>query len=86
MKSAKNLRMPFPSFTLALSRQEAGDNSIQERNASESNVEPSVDLMVSLWQFDGCRIETFCWYRKHLSLAYHATIATGKRYAQSSIR
>ena len=46
---AKSPRMPFPSFTLALSRQEAGDsesnNDIQERNAS--NVEPSVDLMVS---------------------------------------
>jgi hypothetical protein len=50
MVSAKNPRMPFPSFTLALSRQKVGDNesnnSIQERNAS--NVEPPVDLMVSL--------------------------------------
>ena len=46
---AKSPRMPFPSFTLALSRQEAGDNEsnndVQERNAS--NVEPPVDLMVS---------------------------------------
>jgi hypothetical protein len=43
---AKSPRMPFPSFTLALSLQEAGDNeSIPERNAS--NVEPPVDLMVS---------------------------------------
>ena len=46
---AKSPRMPFPSFTLALSRQEAGhnesNNDVQERNAS--NVEPPVDLMVS---------------------------------------
>ena len=48
MKSAKDLKMPFPSFTLVLSHQEAGDNSIQERNASESNVKPPVDLLVSL--------------------------------------
>ena len=55
MLKAKNPRMPFPSFTLALSRQEAGDNesnlnnSIQERNASNV-VELPVDLlMVSLW-------------------------------------
>lgn len=54
MLKAKNPRMPFPSFTLALSRQEAGDNesnlnnSIPERNASNV-VEPPVDLlMVSL--------------------------------------
>lgn len=43
---SKSPRMPFPSFTLVLSRQETSDNeSIQERNAS--NVEPLVDLMVS---------------------------------------
>ena len=43
---ARSPRMPFPSFMLALSRQEAGENesTIQERNAS--NVEPLVDLMV----------------------------------------
>ena len=47
---AKSPRMPFPSFTLALSRQEAGDNEInngiQERDASNV-LEPPVDLMVS---------------------------------------
>ena len=51
--------MPFPSFTLALSRQEAVDNEsnngIQERNA-----EPPIDLMVScdLPVYDN-RIELF---------------------------
>jgi len=33
-------RTPFPSFTLVLSRQTAGDISVQERN-----VEPPIDLM-----------------------------------------
>ena len=46
---AKSQRMPFPSFSLALSRQEGrhneSNNNIQERNAS--SVEPPVDLMVS---------------------------------------
>ena len=41
----ENPRMPFPSFTLALSRQEGSNNDIQERNFS--NVEPPIDLMVS---------------------------------------
>ena len=60
MSMVKSPRMPFPSFTLALSRQEAGDNeSIQERNAS--NVEPPVDLMVTAgsFVFYGSRIEPF---------------------------
>jgi len=44
----KSPRTPFPSFTLVLSRQAAGDHNesnidAQERNAS--NAEPSIDLM-----------------------------------------
>ncbi|KAF8801453.1 hypothetical protein BYT27DRAFT_7198250 [Phlegmacium glaucopus] len=42
-------RTPFPSFTLALSRQSAGDNAsdinMQQRNTSNVLAEPPIDLM-----------------------------------------
>ena len=82
---AKSSRMPFPSFTLALSRQEAGDNEsnngIQEKNTSNV-LEPPVDLMVSC----DCQFIRFMAVvlsllgRKQLILAYHATIVAGKWY------
>ena len=82
---AKSPRMPFPSFTLALSRQEAGDNESnndnQEKNAS--NVEPPVDLMVSFRdrQFTCFTIVVLSLLgRKHLILVYHAMIVAGKWY------
>ena len=49
-KKPENPRMPFPSFTLALSRQEGSNNDIQEKNSS--NVEPPIDLMVSFMTTD----------------------------------
>lgn len=94
MLMAKNPRIPFPSFALALSRLEADDNNestnngIQETNAS--NVEPPIDLMVSCdrqFLFYGCRIELSLWcVRKHLILAYHATrVLAGKWYVVLSV-
>ena len=50
MLRVKSPRVPFPSFTLVLSRQGVGpgdkenNNGIQEKNAY---VEPPIDLMVS---------------------------------------
>ena len=38
-------RTPFPSFTLALSRQAAGENE-SNIGMQERNVEPPIDLMV----------------------------------------
>jgi hypothetical protein len=84
MLMAKSPRTPFPSFTLALSRQETGDNEsnndIQERNAA-SNVdsEQPVDLMVSCdYHFTVVVLRLLG--RKHLIFAYHATTVTGKWY------
>lgn len=94
---AKIPRMPFPSFTLVLSRQEVGDNNesnngIQQRNTSNRDVEPPVDLLMvscnhrflSVLRFV-CRIQSWPFlggYRKHLILAYRATIVAGKWYVQ----
>ena len=81
---ARSPRMPFPSFMLALSRQEAGENesTIQERNAS--NVEPLVDLMVLTapvyFFFFGFSYSLSLLDRKHSILAYHATIVVGIWY------
>ena len=83
---ARSPRMPFPSFMLALSRQEAGENesTIQERTRNASNVEPLVDLMVLTapvyFFFFGFSYSLSLLDRKHSILAYHATIVVGIWY------
>ena len=55
----KSPRTPFPSFTLVLSRQAAGDHNESNIDTQEiitSNAEPSIDLMVSRERVNMSRI------------------------------